>query len=75
MFEGAQGRADARSIHPPEVWSLIKSGITGYQHGDIPMPPQIGTCVGSGGQAQKMKHVETRMHWKDPKYMYVGCRG
>ena len=59
------------SIHPPEVWSLIESGMTGYQHGDIPTPPQMGTCAGSGGGALKMKHVETRMHWKDPKYMYI----
>ena len=59
------------SIHPPEVWSMIASAMTGYQHGDVRMPPQMGTCAGSGGQAQKMKHAETRMHWKDPKYKYI----
>ena len=31
----------------------------------------MGTCAGSGGQAQKMKYVEARMHWKDHKYMYI----
>ena len=62
---------DLSSIHPPEVWSMIESGITGFQHKDIPMPPQMGTCAGSGGQAQKMKHIETWMHYNDPKYAYM----
>ena len=62
---------DLSSIHPPEVWSLIESAITGYQYMDIPMPPQMGTCAGSGGQAQKMKHIETWMHYTDPKYAYI----
>ena len=62
---------DLSSIHPPEVWSLIESAITGYQYRDIPMPPQMGTCAGSGGQAQKMKHIETWMHYNDPKYAYM----
>jgi len=35
------------------------------------MPPQMGTCAGSGGQAQMMKHIETWMHYNDPKYAYM----
>ena len=62
---------DLSSIHPPEVWSMIESAITGYQYKDIPMPPQMITCAGSGGQAQKMKHIETWMHYNDPKYAYM----
>ena len=71
ISENHRDNYNLSSIHPQEVWSLVESGITGYQHGDIAMLPQMGTCAGSGGQAQKMKHVETRMHWKDPKYMYI----
>jgi len=62
---------DLSSIHPPEVWSMIESAITGFQYKDIPMPPQMGTCAGSGGQAQMMKHIETWMHYNDPKYAYM----
>lgn len=62
---------DLTSLHPPEVWSLVESAITGYSHAEAPMPTQMVTCTGSGGQGQQMKMVRTAIHFGDPKYAFL----
>ncbi|KAL9113104.1 MAG: hypothetical protein Q9227_002716 [Pyrenula ochraceoflavens] len=62
---------DLISLQPPEVWSLVESAITGYSHDDDPMPIQLATCTGSGGQGQQMKTVQTSIHYGDPKYSFL----
>lgn len=62
---------DLISLQPPEVWSLVESAITGYSYGNDPMPIQVATCTGSGGQGQQMKMQQTSIHFGDPKYSFL----
>ena len=62
---------DLISLQPMEVWSLVKSAITGYSYNEIPMPTQLATCTGSGGQGQQMKMATTSIHFGDPKYSFL----
>ena len=59
------------SVNPPEVYSLVKDGISGYSHGEVKMPPQIATCLGTGGELQLTKLIKTRNWYYDPKYAYL----
>ncbi|KAL9112623.1 MAG: hypothetical protein Q9227_003194 [Pyrenula ochraceoflavens] len=59
------------SVSPPEVYSLVKDGISGYSHSDVLMPPQIATCLGTGGEFQHTKLIKTRNWYTDPKYAYL----
>jgi NAD(P)-dependent dehydrogenase (short-subunit alcohol dehydrogenase family) len=59
------------SISPPEVWSVMKSAMTGYMDMDVPMPPQLITCAGSGGLFRQLKRIKTHGYTSDPKYRYL----
>ncbi|KAI3336843.1 putative polyketide synthase [Xylariaceae sp. AK1471] len=58
-------------IRSPEVFSLVESAITGYSYNDIPMPAQIATCLGTGGELQHTKLIKTRYYYADPKYAFI----
>ena len=62
---------DLMSIHPPQVRAIIESAISGYAAGDVPMPAQIATTMGTGGELQHMKLIKTRDYYKDPKFAYL----
>lgn len=62
---------DLMSIQANDVYSLIESSMTGYSYKDAPMPAQMATCMGSGGELQGTKIIKTRYFYNDPKYAYI----
>ncbi|KAI1109794.1 hypothetical protein F5Y14DRAFT_431116 [Nemania sp. NC0429] len=58
-------------IRSREVFSLVESAITGFSHHNIPMPAQIATCLGTGGELQRTKLMKTRYYYADPKYAFL----
>lgn len=62
---------DLMAIHPPEVKSIIRSAISGYAVGAVPMPPQVATTMGTGGELQHTKLIKTRDWFNDPKFAYL----
>ncbi|KAJ8122817.1 hypothetical protein ONZ43_g1083 [Nemania bipapillata] len=62
---------DVVFIRSPEVFSLVESAITGFSHKAIPMPAQIATCLGTGGELQHTKLIKTRYYYADAKYAFL----
>lgn len=62
---------DLMSIQANDVYSLIESSMTGYSYRESPMPSQMATCMGSGGELQGTKIIKTRYFYNDPKYAYI----
>ncbi|KAI8627782.1 putative polyketide synthase [Xylariaceae sp. FL1651] len=62
---------DLMSIRAGEVFSLVESAITGYSRNGNPMPAQIATCLGTGGELQHTKIIKTRYFYADPKYAFI----
>ncbi|KAI0415269.1 putative polyketide synthase [Xylaria grammica] len=58
-------------IRSREVFSLVESAISGYSYGRAPMPAQIATCLGTGGELQHTKLIKTRYYYADPKYAFI----
>lgn len=58
-------------IRSREVFSLVESAITGCSYRNIPMPAQIATCLGTGGELQRTKLMKTRYYYADPKYAFL----
>ncbi|KAI0451648.1 putative polyketide synthase [Xylaria acuta] len=58
-------------IRSREVFSLVESAITGYSYDDAPMPAQVATCLGTGGELQHTKLIKTRYYFADPKYAFI----
>ncbi|KAI1124687.1 putative polyketide synthase [Nemania abortiva] len=62
---------DVVFIRSPEVFSLVESAITGYSYKGAPIPAQIGTCLGTGGELQHTKLIKTRYWYADIKYAFL----
>lgn len=58
-------------IRSREVFSLVESAITGCSYRNTPMPAQIATCLGTGGELQRTKLMKTRYYYADPKYAFL----
>ncbi|TGJ82080.1 hypothetical protein E0Z10_g6692 [Xylaria hypoxylon] len=58
-------------IRSREVFSLVESAIFGYSYSDSPLPAQIATCLGTGGELQHTKLIKTRYYFADTKYKFI----